>query len=100
MVGPGNKKTFQLAGAFPKLVSSTGALGREVWLPHIGVYSTQERVCHRKLGIDFDGALEKRDRASVVLGEPHLQGGGVQLPGFERWCAGLGELDRVLLDAG
>src|SRR5205823_3358351 len=95
-----NKKPFRLAGVLAQLVGFAGALSREVWLPHVGVCTAQERVRRCELGIDFNRALEKRHRAFKVVGELHLPGGGVQLPGFERWRTGLAERDRVLLDAG
>ena len=55
---------------------------------------------HCELGIDGDGALEKRNSGSRACGEGDFPGGAIGLQRFERWSAGFFKGSRVHFNGG
>src|SRR5271170_6427286 len=56
-----DKKLLPVADSIPQLPGFGGAFSRQHRLPNITISQAQIRICHRELGIDFDGTAEKRD---------------------------------------
>ena len=58
IVGQSDEEPLPITGAISQLVGLGDILRRLGRLPRIAVRTTQERICHRELGIDFNGALQ------------------------------------------
>src|SRR4029079_7706096 len=82
VVGELDKKLFAVAGSFPELPGSCGALSRQHGLTKTAIAKPQIRVRDRELGIDFYSTAVKR-HASVTPGGGCLYSGAVGLESFE-----------------